>query len=201
MGAKAQSYTDEDLSVIWSMADGSTSIATTSPAAAISATSWSIGSDLAIDGTATGTYFDNASTRFTRVGSDKLANDRSKLDNSYVEFKFKPTAGVTVTPKTLSFDIVKVGTGDPNIWVECVQGSTTTSIAENEAIRRNNEETPSEHKSYDLTALSTIFATTGETAIRIYVGKLANTKQVAIANVAVEGKVSRQHPIDGSVQR
>ena len=195
MGAKAQSYTDEDLSVIWSMADGSTSIATTSPAAAISATSWSIGSDLAIDGTATGTYFDNASTRFTRVGSDKLANDRSKLDNSYVEFKFKPTAGVTVTPKTLSFDIVKVGTGDPNIWVECVQGSTTTSIAENEAIRRNNEETPSEHKSYDLTALSEITATTGETAIRIYIGKLANNKQVAIANVTVEGKV------DGNIQK
>ena len=191
----AQSYTDEDMSVTWSMSDGETSTAVASPSAAFSATSWSIASDLAIDGIATKSYFDNVSTRFTRVGEDKLSNDRSKLNNSYVEFKFKPTTGVTVTPKTLSFDIVKDGTGDPNIWVECVQGSTTTSIAENEAIRRNNAETPSEHKSYDLTALSTIVATTGETAIRIFIGKLGNTKQVAIANVKVEGKV------DGTIQK
>ena len=194
-GAMAQSYTDEDLSVIWSMADGSTSTAAANPAAAIFATSWTVGSDLAIDGTATATYFDNVSTRFTRVGDSKLDNKRTLLDNSYVEFKFKPTTGVTVTPKTLSFDIVKVGTGDPNIWVECVQGSTTTSVAENVPVRRNNEETPSEHQSYDLTAFPAITATTGETAIRIYIGKLANTKQVAIANVTVEGKA------DGSIQK
>ena len=191
----AQSYTDEDLSVIWSMADGSTSTAAANPAAAISATSWTVGSDLAIDGTATATYFDNVSTRFTRVGDSKLDNKRTLLDNSYVEFKFKPTTGVTVTPKTLSFDIVKVGTGDPKIWVEVIQGSTTTSVAEETAIRRNNEETPSEHQSFDLTAFPAITATTGETAIRIYIGKLANTKQVAIANVTVEGKA------DGSIQK
>lgn len=194
-GAKAQTYENADLNVTWSMADGSTSAAVANPAAAIAATSWSVGSDLAINGTATGTYFDNASTLFTRVGTDKLSNDRSKLDNSYVEFKFKPAAGLSVTPKTLSFDIVKVGTGDPKIWVECVQGSTTTSIAEGVDVRRNNEETPSEHQSYDLTAFPAITTTTGEMAIRIYIGKLANNKQVAIANVAVEGKV------DGSIQK
>ena len=190
----AQAYTDEDLSVTWSMADGATSTAVAVPSAAIMSTSWSYGSDLTIDGTATGTYFGNVSTRFTRVGESKLDNKRNQLDNSYIEFKFKPFAGLTVTPTALSFDIVKVGTGEPNIWVECIQGSTTTSIAENVTIRKSSEDTPSEHLSYDLTTISAITATTGEMAVRIYIGKLANNKQVALANVVVSGKV------DGTIQ-
>ena len=190
----AQTYTDEDLIVTWSMANGSTSTAVTSPAAAISSTSWGCGTDVQIDGTATGTYWNNTYTRFTRVGDNKLDNKRNKLDNSYVEFKFRPYNGLTVTPTALSFDIVKIGNGDPNIWVECIQGSTTTSIAENVAIRRDNAETPSEHQSYDLTKFDDITATTGETAIRIYIGKLANNKQVGIANVVIAGVVS------GSIQ-
>ena len=188
--ACAQTYTDEDLSVTWSMSDGATSTAVAAPSAAIMSTSWSYGSDLTIDGTATGTYFGNVSTRFTRVGSEKLSNDRSKLGNSYIEFKFTPFTGLTVTPTALSFDIVKCGTGDPQIWVEVVQGSTITSVAEGIDIRRDNAETPSEHQSFNLTEKSTITATTGEMAIRIYIGKLANTKQVALANVVISGTVS-----------
>ena len=180
----------DPIGITWSMASGSTSTAVADPAEDILSTSWTIGSDLAIDGTATGTYFETTYTRFTRVGTDKLSNDRSKLNNSYVEFKFKPNTGLTVTPTNLSFDITKIGTGEPNIWVECIQGSTTTSIAENVAIRRNNEETPSEHQSYDLTKISAITATKDEMAIRIYIGKLANDKQVGIANVIIGGTVS-----------
>jgi pectin methylesterase-like acyl-CoA thioesterase len=188
--AQAQSYTDEALTVTWSMAQGESSTAVATPAEAIASTSWSVASDLAIDYTATATYFDNVSTQFTRVGTEKLSNDRTKLNNSYVEFKFRPQAGLTVTPTALSFDIVKVGTGDPNIWVECIQGSTTTSVAENVAIRRNNQETPSEHQTFNLTEKSTITASGDETIIRIFIGKLGNTKQVAIANIKIEGKVN-----------
>ena len=187
---KAQTYTDESLNVTWSMAAGAASTAAPSIGPAVQSTAWSFGSDLAIDGTETATYFDNVSTRFTRVGTEKLSNDRSKLGNSYVEFKVKPAVGLTMTFTEISFDIVKVGTGDPNIWVECVQGSTTTSVAENVAIRKSSEETPSEHQSFDLTTKTGIVATTGETAFRIYIGKLANNKQVAIANVVVSGTVN-----------
>ncbi len=188
--AMAQSYTDEALSVKWSMANGESSTAVVSPADAIKSTAWSVASDLAIDATPTATYFDNESTRFTRVGGNKLNNDRSLLNNSYIEFKVTPVAGMTVTPKTLSFDIVKVGTGDPQIWVECIQGETTTSIASAVAIRKNSETTPSEHHSYDLTTLPTIVASGEATIIRIFIGKLANNKQVALANVTLEGTVS-----------
>ena len=180
----------DPLTITWSMANGETSTGVTSIDDVASDLSWAYGSDLKLADTPTGTYFNNASTLFTRVGSEKLTNDRSKLNNSYVEFKYTPYAGLTFTPTTISFDIVKVGTGDPNIWVECIQGSTTTSIAANVAIRKNSDETPSEHLSYDLTGIAGITSTTDESAFRIYIGKLANNKQVAIANVEITGTLS-----------
>ena len=180
----------DPLTITWSMANGETSTGVTSIDDVASDLSWAYGSDLKLADTPTGTYFNNASTLFTRVGSEKLTNDRSKLNNSYVEFKYTPYAGLTFTPTTISFDIVKVGTGDPNIWVECIQGSTTTSIAANVAIRKSSEETPSEHLSYDLTGIAGITSTTDESAFRIYIGKLANNKQVAIANVEISGTLS-----------
>ena len=191
----AQSYSNEALNITWGMADGATSKAVATPAAAILSSSWSIGSNLAIDATATGTYFEKTFTRFTRVGDSKLDNKREVLDDSYIGFKFKPFAGITLTPTKLSFDITKVGTGDPNIWVECIQGTTTTSIAENVTIRKNSESTPSEHLSYDLKAFQNIVGTSDDTEIRIYIGKLANNKQVGLANVVVEGT------IDGTIQK
>jgi pectin methylesterase-like acyl-CoA thioesterase len=193
--ASAQSYTNEDFSITWSMADGAESAAVAVPDDAFISKSWGYGGALEIASTATATYFDKKFTQFTRVGDGKLANDRSQLDDSYVEFKFKPYPGMTATPASLSFDITKVGTGDPNIWVECIQGATITSISANETIRKNSEATPSESKSYDLTQLSTITSTTDETVIRIYIGKLANNKQVAIGNVVIGGKV------DGTVTK
>ena len=141
--ASAQSYTNEDFSITWSMADGAESAAVAVPDDAFISKSWGYGGALEIASTATATYFDKKFTQFTRVGDGKLANDRSQLDDSYVEFKFKPYPGMTATPTSLSFDITKVGTGDPNIWVECIQGATITSISANETIRKNSEATPS----------------------------------------------------------
>ena len=190
----AQSYTNEDMSVTWSMSDGATSTATASPNPAFLSTSWAYGSDLAVHSTSTKTLWEKTFTQFTRVGESKLDNNRSLLDNSYVEFRFAPASGITMQPTAISFDVAKMSTGDPKIWVEVVQGSTTTSLAEAVDIRRDNAETPSERLSYDLTTLPAITATTGETALRIYVGKLANNKQVGIANVVISGKVN------GSIQ-
>ena len=180
----------DPVTITWSMANGETSTGVTSIDDVASDLSWAYGSDLKIDATATGTYFDKTFTRFTRVGDSKLDNKRSVLNNSYVEFKYTPYSGLKFTPTTLSFDITKIGTGDPNIWVECIQGNTTTSIAENVAIRKNSDSTPSEHLSYDLTTKATIVESGEETIFRIYIGKLANNKQVGIANVEIGGTLS-----------
>lgn len=183
-------YSDTDFNITWSMANGSESVGVATPSEAFMQKQWSVGSMLTIDATATGTYFSKTFTRFTRVGSDKLENNRTKLDDSFVEFSYKPFAGVTATPTTLDFDITKIGTGDPNIWVEFIQGTTVTSVGENVVIRKNSEATPSEHLTYDLTALSAIVASGDDAKLRIYIGKLANNKQVGIANVKITGKVN-----------
>ena len=187
VNVSAQSYTDEAMDITWSMANGADSKSTATPADVFMYADWAMGSNIVIDAKATDTYYNNVSTRFTNL--EKKDNVRSKIDENYIEFKFKPYAGLTVTPKTLSFDIVKVGTGDPKIWVECIQDGTTTSIAEEVVIRKNGEAEPSEHQSFDLTTISGIKATAGETALRIYIGKLATNKQVALANVKVGGTV------------
>ena len=191
---KEPKFPPHALSVTWSMASGSSSTAVVDPAKDLQSATWSYGSDVTIDGTATGTYFDKTFTRFTRVGDSKLDNNRSQLNNSYVEFRFTPAEGMTVKPTSLSFDITKIGTGDPNIWVECIQGSSTTSIAANVTIRKASESTPSEHLSYNLASLNDIVASSGETAFRIYIGKLAKDKQVGIANFVVNCQSSGEAP-------
>lgn len=186
---QAQSYTNEDMKVTWSMANGAESAAVATPDAAFLTKSWGMGSNIVIyETTPTATYFNKTFTQFTNL--TKLDNNRSKIDDNFIEFTIKPYAGVTLTPTSLSFDITKVGTGDPKIWVECIQGTKTTSIAEAVVIRKNSEETPSESQSFDLTTKADIVASGEATTFRIYIGKLATNKQVALANVVVSGKVN-----------
>lgn len=196
MNAATWAYTDEPMSVTWTMADGASSTAVASPSGTISSPNWSFGSAVALNSRATATVFsgktvENVYTLFTRVGSDKLSNTRSALDSSYVEFTFTPEAGLTFTPTTLEFDVAKLGTGDPSIFVEVIQGSTTTAMSKDAiAIARDNDLEPAPHLSYNLSSFPAIVATTGATAVRIYIGKLANTKQVGIADVVISGTVS-----------
>lgn len=182
----SESGSDDSFSVKWVLSNGEESESTASPADSFLKVAWGYGSLLSVEGTK---KLDDGKTYtlFQRVGDDKLENKRNKIDNSYVEFVYKPYAGLTLTPTTLDFDMFKVGTGDPNIWVEIIQGATTTSIAENVAIRKTGEAEPSEHLSYDLTKNAGIVASGDEVTVRIYVGKLANNKQVGIANLAVSG--------------
>ena len=117
-------FDNDPMSVTWSMADGATSTAVVSPAGTAS-TAWSYGSDVTLNSSATATVFagkavENVYTLFTRVGESKLSNNRSDLNNSYVEFTFTPEAGLTFTPTALEFDVAKLGTGDPSIFVEVV---------------------------------------------------------------------------------
>ena len=205
MNVCAWAYTDEPMSVTWTMADGASSTAVASPSGTISSPNWSYGSAVALNSSATATVFagktvENVYTLFTRVGEDKLANTRSQLDNSYVEFAFTPEAGLTFTPTALELDVVKLGTGDPSIFVEVIQGSTTTAMSVDAiAIARDNDAEPAPHLSYNLSSFPAIVATTGATAVRIYIGKLANTKQVGIADVVISGTVSGEKSTEYTV--
>ena len=180
---------EQDMTVTWSMANGAESSAVATPENVFMTKSWGMGSNIVIyETTPTATYFDKKFTQFANL--EKKDNKRNLLDDNYIEFTIKPYAGVTVTPTTLSFDITKVGTGDPKIWVECIQGTKTITIASEVVIRKNSEATPSESQSFDLTTISDIVASSDATTFRIYIGKLATNKQVALANVKIEGKAN-----------
>ncbi|MBO4453509.1 MAG: hypothetical protein J5761_00460 [Paludibacteraceae bacterium] len=190
-------YDNEPMSVTWSMADGASSTAVVSPTGTVNSSSWSYGDSLVLNSSATATVFsgkavENVYTLFTRAAtSGKLDNKRNKLDKSYVEFTFTPEAGLTFTPTALEFDVAKLGTGEPAIFVEVIQGSTTTSLTpEAVAIAKSDDADPAPHKSFNLTTFPAIVASTGATAVRIYIGKLANNKQVGIADVVISGTVS-----------
>lgn len=187
----------EDISVTWSMADGDKSVGVSSPATAATDMKWSYGSNIVyhsfkefwpetddagvpVEGTG------KTLTLFT--SKEKLSNDRSKLDNNWIEFAFTPVGG-NFTPSEVTFDITKVGTGDPNIWVYFIDGEgKTITLAENAVIRKTSDPTPSETKTYTVGGAA---ASDKAVALRVYIGKLTpSSKQVAIGNVVIRGTLA-----------
>lgn len=182
----------DDLTVAWAMSSGTTGEAS-SPSAATNITC-TLGSDL----TNVGTYSFNeiTFTKFQPISSTKGNNGRSNLiTNRYIEFSFTPNGG-NFTPTEVSFDCIKIGTGDPSIVVDFIDGTgNKIAVTTNDAaIRRNNneDETAIRHN-YTITTGS---ASTNAVTLRIYIGKCANNKQVGIANVEISGTiVSSSTPI------
>lgn len=171
----------QDLTVTW--ADGSKGVA--DPSANATDIARNVGSGLVVDGTST--YGDLTLAKFNQnTGNDKGTNNYSSATslNKYVEYTFTPQGG-SFSAKKISFDIVKNGTGDPNIFVDIIDGEgTTTHVGDNVAIVRNNE-TASSEKSFEVSSASS----EGTFALRIYVGKLASGKSVGIANVKISGTI------------
>lgn len=187
LGANAQSLT-----VTW--ADGLNGVA--DPSSSASDIQCNVG-----DGFTTlsdpKSFADVSFAAFQPVSSDKGSNSYASATsmNKYVEYTFTPQSG-SFTATKVSFDIIKIGTGDPTMFVDIIDGEgTVTHIADNAAIRRNNDEdtTPITH-SYNVSSATSSNAF----AIRIYAGKLANNKQIGIANVIIEGTmISADAPILG----
>ena len=187
MTASAQTYADEPLTATWSMADGEASVAVVAPEEAVVSSNWDMGPNIAIDATPTGVYFEKTFTRFTC--KTKKDNKRSAVGENWIDFTINVKDGLTFTADKVSFDITKIGTGDPKIYVDFIAGDKTTVLGDDVEIRKNREETPSESQSFDLTDKN--ITTTTSATLRIYIGKLtAGTKQVGIANVVVSGTVS-----------
>jgi len=187
----------EDISVTWSMADGESSVGVANPATAATDMKWSYGSNIVYHSVNEfWAEFDDAGAPIAGTGKtltlftskEKLSNDRSKLDNNWIEFAFTPVGG-NFTPSEVTFDITKVGTGDPNIWVYFIDGEgKTITLAENAVIRKTSEATPSETKTYMVGGAA---ASDKAVALRVYIGKLnPSTKQVAIGNVVIKGSLA-----------
>ena len=171
----------DDMKVTWAMGGSTDAVATPDGYATGAIT---IGDGLSNEGTYT--FNEIEFTKFQATSADKGTNGHASAEsmNKYVDFSLTPVNG-KFTPTKVSFDIIKIGTGDPNIYVDFIDGEgNTVTVADNVVIRKSSESSPSESHSFTVSG-----AATSENAatLRILVGKLANNKQVGIANVVIEG--------------
>ena len=186
----------EDLSVTWTMGENTTGVA--APVTGATGIGYTVGSGLKENGTS---LFDGKTySKFDQNTGDEKGNnnhDNSVSLKKYVDFTFTP-AGGNFTPTSVSFDIVKNGTGDPTVFVDFIDGSgTTIAVADNKEIIRNNAAagTSTSH-SYTVTGAS---SSDKAVTLRIIVGKLASSKSVGIANVVISGTmISSDAPVFSS---
>lgn len=185
----------EDVKVTWTTAEGGSYAAAAEPATAATDMKYTVGAGLKENGTTT--VDGVALVKLDQnTGSDKGANgkhDQNLQMGKYVDFTFTPVGG-DFTPTQVSFDVVKVGTGDPSIDVDMIDAAgNTIAVASNVTIRKNSEATPSMSQSFSVSGAE---SGSGAVTLRIVVGKLASGKAVAITNVVVEGElVSSDAPV------
>ena len=127
---------------------------------------------------------DNVYTRF-----QPLIQSGAASDIDAVSFTIKPKAGLTFLPDSIAFDCMRYGTDGGFIDVSWKSGNgTITSIQT--AIKPTRDNTGAGNKvRIKIPSSLGIQATSGESALIIYIYSLGNTKQAGLADVSVTGKV------------
>jgi len=117
-----------------------------------------------------------------------VVQNNTATANDYVGFNIRPKSGLSFKPTKITFDCVRYGTnlGSINVVWKSADG-TLTPIATALAPARDNSGATT-HAVYDLSGV-TIPATTGDCTLYIYIYSLANTKQIGLSNIAVDGTV------------
>ena len=191
----------DDVKVTWAMGDNTAGVA--DPTTAASDIKYTVGTGLT-QNTATATCDDVVFTKFDQnTGNDKGNNGDGWHDGNvdlgkYVDFTFTPVGG-DFTPTKVSFDVIKIGTGDPNIYVDVIDGTEKTiAVASNVTIRKSSDSSPSISQSFEVSGAT---SSDGAVTLRIIFGKLASGKAVGLANVVIEGTlVSASAPVLGATK-
>ena len=191
-GVEAGTFDGNDMEIKWSLSDPSNLSATPSNEAGMEKATVSVGDGLQIlDATQTLEDISYIKLQPTATGSEKGKNEYKSCQDMkrYIDFTFTPKATFAATK--VEFDAIKIGTGDPQLYVDYIEGDgSINTIAEALVIRKSSEATPSVHHSFEVKS----FASDKAVTLRIYVGKCANNKQVGIANVVISGKIDKSVP-------
>ena len=178
----------EDAKVTWTTGATGGFDSAADPTTITTDISYSVGAGLTESGTQT---FDGTTyTKFNQnTGDNKGSNshDNGVSLKKYVDFKFTPVGG-KFTPTKVSFNMIKIGTGDPNVYVDVIDGAgATINVADNKTIIKNDAAagTSTAHE-YNVSGAAT---SDGAVTLRIIVGKLASGKSVGITNVKIEGTI------------
>ncbi len=147
---------------------------------AVSATSFSLGSNMYFASTQGCTNATLGSETLSKL-NPKEGIGRAEDPNSYIAFSIIPKKGVAFTPKRLTFNSCKCGTSGGTFFIYAVCGDKKVTVVEGFDPVRNNDFSASE---YDLSALGTV---NEKVEIYFYIQNLANNKQIAMNKIQVVG--------------
>lgn len=180
--AGAQEINAVDASVRWAFdkASENATTAEVSEPAAVSATSFDLGSNLYFNGTQGCSNETLGSATLSKL-NPRVAIGRAEEKDAYVVFSVIPKKGIAFTPKKLKFNACKCGTSGGTLNIYAVTGDKRVEVAKAFDPVRNNDFSAAE---YDLSALG---ATTERVEIYFYIYNLAANKQLAISAIEVIG--------------
>ncbi len=174
MRVSAETYTDEPVTVTW--ADPSTAtVAVATPAAAVSSSLWSCANT---DVISTSEWDD---IKYTVTSSEQTFS-----------FTFTPFPGLTFTPGSVEFDMVKFGSDNCFATIDIEYGDESTTqladLTQTTDICRNKVNTNADqrHKTY---LLDNTKASGNAITLKITL-KPASNKKMGVANVVISGTVS-----------
>lgn len=202
-GVEPGSFDGNDFSVTWKLTDPSDLAAVASNSAGLSSSSVTTGSGMEMlsepwifnvkdenDKVIESYSYTKFQPTLSDKGKNEYADCVSKEKN--IDFTFTPTA--TFAANKISLDITKIGTGDPQVFIDFIEGdgSVTAVTSGGLDIQKSSDAGFLEnvHKSFDIST----FASDKAVTLRIWVGKCANNKQVGIANVVISGKIDKSVP-------
>ena len=180
--AGAQEINAVDASVRWAFdkASENATTAEVSEPAAVSATSFDLGSNLYFNGTQGCSNETLGSATLSKL-NPRVAIGRAEEKDAYVVFSVIPKKGIAFTPKKLKFNACKCGTSGGTLNIYAVTGDKRVEVAKAFDPVRNNDFSAAE---YDLSALG---ATTERVEIYFYIYNLAANKQLAMSAIEVIG--------------
>lgn len=145
-----------------------------------------IGTGLTISKTATPA---GGSTQTLFKPSNNNSNDLNK-DDALV-FTLIPRKGITFKPTAVAFQASKHGTGGGNLAVEVSRGEQTVIV--NDALNPERSGTGANFSQFN-EAVTGFDAAGGALTVTIYINKLANNKEMGLADIVIYGVA------DGQVQ-
>ena len=175
-----KTFVDAVGSISWAVGNEVSGTVSENAAGAVSNAGVSTGADLKVE---TATYFDTQMVKYTPANSNA-----GNVEGVMIEYRVKAAAGVTFKPTDISYAAVKVGTdGATYSWSYVLDGteSSITEIEPKKNLLRNDGSNSSTAK---LMHEETLKATAvNEFALRFYISKTANNKNICIGNVTING--------------
>ncbi|MBQ8463598.1 MAG: Ig-like domain-containing protein [Prevotella sp.] len=178
-----ESYNNVAGTVTWAVGNEANGTVSADIAKAVQNATWSTGDGLTIEAAK---YFDTQMTKYT-PGTSNAGN----VEGVMIEYRVKMASGITFKPTSVSYDAVKVGTDGATYSWSYVVGNTESTITEVDAattLRNNgaNSATAQLNHVLDMSEAgeSNIFA------MRFYISKTANNKNICIGNVIINGTVN-----------